>query len=739
MDKLNDKELNRPSRRHFLKIVSLAGGGLCFGWTCSKPSPQSLETHEFSFTPFVKVQSDGTFILLAKNPEIGQGVKTSLPMIIAEELCIPWEKVIIEQAHFDEKYDGQWAGGSLAVRLNWEALRRAGAMVRQVFIAGGARHFGVDASDCRAVAGRVVHTPSGRTVAYADLLEQLPDRPVPDPETLTFKSLSEFEIVGTPVSDPDLRAIVTGSQKYASDLTVPGMLYATTLKPPALGATVAGFDRDAALALPGITEAFKLDNSDYGGRLIQPNSPNFSSGVVVVGQSSWAVLNAGKRLSIEWDLSACEGINSAAILSPFRAAELETVRSDGDYAGTVSTAAGQISATYEVPLLAHVPMEPMNCLARADEHSCELWAPTQNPEALKNALVEHLAYPADRITIHLPRMGGGFGRRYYVDYGLEAAAVSKKLGRPVKLLWSREDDIRYDFYRPAARHQLAAGWNAERKITAWRHAKSNASRNTFLGREGPAWGTELTGYEFPAGLIPNLLFQYHEIDARIPLGQWRAVSHSSNAFASLSFIDELAEALQLNTADFYDRLLGDLDQVPVAGRFNLDVKRLKGVLKSVVQASRWSGGGRQQAGLGLAAGYFQGTFAAAVVEVTSIDEKRLRIPNIWIAVDCGIVVNPKGADAQVEGAVLEGLSAALFGRITVEKGKIQQSNFHDYPWLRIHQTPAIHITFEKNEHPPGGLGEGALPPIAPALCNAIFSATGQRLRNLPLIDHQFQF
>ncbi len=732
---------HRPDRRNFLKTISLAGGGICIavylpGCT-NAPEPEPLPPVDLPFTPFVKIDPAGRFILLAKNPEIGQGVKVALPMIIAEEMAVPWASVSVEQADFHEKYDGQWAGGSLAVRVNWTAMRKAGAMVRTVFLEAGARKMGVDPAQCTAQEGRVIHTPDNRAVSYFDLLDLLAEIPAPDPEQVQLKSSDAFQIIGSSISDPDLKDMVTGQLRYVSDLTLPDMLYATVVKPPSLSARVAGFDREQALALPGIREAFILDNEEYGGRLLRPNSPNFRSGVVLVGDSTWAVLSNREKLRIEWETPEGPPIRSADILDENAIRNPATVRKDGDFRKAANRSAGTLTAQYKVPLLAHVPMEPMNCLARATLETCELWAPTQNPGSIAGALTEVLGYAPEQITIHTPRMGGGFGRRYYVDYAIEAVAVSRKVNRPVKVIWTREDDVQNDFYRPAGVHRLQACWDDAGQFSGWNHLMSNASRNTYLGRDGNPWGTELDEYEFPAGLISNLHFQYQEIKADIPLGQWRAVSHSSNAFAVLSFLDELAAAMSTDTVQVYHKLLDGKGMAPVTGRFQLDTDRVLAVLQRVTQLAGWGGPSQPGTGKGIAAGYFQGAFVAEVVEVQVDEENRLTVPRIWAAVDCGVVVNPKGALAQVEGAILEGLCAAFYGKITVEDGVVQQSNFHDYRWIRIGQAPDIEIEFIKNDHPPGGLGEPPLPPVAPALCNAVFAATGRRIRELPLADQGF--
>jgi isoquinoline 1-oxidoreductase beta subunit len=724
------------TRRHFIRLSVTGAGAL----VVSLGAPAALltscrpeEIAQFDLSPFITIASDGMVTIMAKNPEIGQGIKTALPMIIAEELGVAWENVRVEQADFNERYGGQWAGGSLGVRLNWEAMRQAGAAVREVLISAGAQHMEVPREECEAKDGAVVHSPSGRTRKYEDLLDAAAALPLPEEPPL--KAPEDFTIIGrSDIPRVDLDDIVTGKARYGMDVRLPEMLYAAVARCPKHRGKVADFDDQQVRSMAGVVDVIPMDNAAYGGRLLAANSPNFVNGVAVVASSTWAAMQGAKALDITWDFSDSRRENQEDIVRHFRQAMEhagETVRRDGDPERALQQGAWRHSAGYWVPFLAHVAMEPMNCTAHAHGGSVEIWAPTQNPEALREAIVTHLNVAPEDVTIHLVRAGGGFGRRYYVDYAVEAVLLSMETGRPVQVVWSREDDVQHDYYRPAGLHHLTAAIGKNGRVTAWRHRLANASRVTGLGREGSPAGTELSQYEFPGGFIPDLELIYCEALSDVPRGQWRAVSHSANVFVVQSFLDELAHLAGRDPIDFYLELLGDPREVPIAGNFQLDISRLIVVTQRVREMSSWDAPLEQGRGRGFAAGYNQGAFVAEVVEVTVADGE-LSVDRVYAVLDCGTVVHPSGAEAQVQGAIVEGLSAALYGQITVRDGATVQSNFDDYRLVRIGEAPDVEVAFIENNLDPRGLGEPPLPPLAPALCNAVFAATGKRIRNLPV-------
>ena len=721
----------KTSRRTFIKLSLISGGSLFVGYSCA-PIKRSLPAFT-RLSPFIEIGSDGTVSIMSKNPEIGQGVSTSLPMIIAEELCVEWSKVQIKQADYNEAlYGGQWAGGSLAVRLNWDQLRMAGAIVRDVLLAAGANLMKVDKAECIAVAGRIRHEASGNSMAYEELLQEAVKIAVP--EEAPLKEPDDFTIIGTARPNDHGQAIVTGRPLFGIDQNIDGMVYASILKCPYYKGKLKSFDDSAARKVSGVIDIFPMENAEFGGYIVEGNNPNFVNGIAVVGTNTWSCFKAKSLITAEWEKASEE--DSDGISNSYHEAlqtDGELMRNDGNADSAIKNARKSVEATYQVPFLAHVTMEPMNCLANYTADSCEVWAPTQNPKSLVNALVKIFNFEPAKVKVHLIRSGGGFGRRYYVDYGIEAAILSRKVGKPVKVTWTREDDIRHDLYRPAAVHQISAALEDD-QITGLKYRKANASRKGYLKRDGSLAGTELDEYEFPAGFAANLAYRYHPVTNNVPLGQWRAVSHSSNVFAMGSFLDEVAHSLEKDPIEFYLNLLGDKDEVPVAGRFKLNVARLKKVIDLVAERSGWYDEYPGNVGKGFSASYNQGAFVAHVAEVT-LSGQSLNINRITAAIDCGIVVNPSGADQQVRGAILEGLCAALYGEINIAGGRTLESNFHDYPWLRIQQTPKINVHFIESSDKPRGLGEPPLPPVAPAICNAIFAANGKRIRQLPILKY----
>jgi len=721
------------NRRNFIKLSLTSGGALIAGFyfqSClSDKTPATM--HEF--TPLIKIDTDGWITIIAKNPEIGQGVKTSLPMIIAEELGADWEKVKVEQGDYNSKYNDQWAGGSLAIRLNWEEMRMAGATVRQVLIEAAAKRMQKPADEFTTSKNKVVHQPSGDFIGFEEIVAEAALIPVP--EKVELKPRESFEIIGKPIPQVDIDQLVRGGVRYSIDTQLPKMVYATVLKCPVFDGGIMHYDDREARAVDGVIDIVQLDNSEYGGRLVASNSPNFVNGIAVVANSTWATFKAAKKIMVEWDTSTSKKENSAAIASKFRSGLENTVtqRKDGNIATARRKAAINLTAEYEVPFLAHVTMEPMNCTVDFRQDVCEVWAPTQNPEALRDGLIKLFGLKPEQIVIHLPRSGGGFGRRYYVDYAMDAAVLSKRVGKPVKLTWTREEDVRHDWYRPASLQKLSASLDGSGNVTGWYHALANASRKTSLGREGNPAGTELDEYEFPAGFVPNLQLEYGHVLSDVPLGQWRAVSHSANVFAVQSFIDELAVVAGMDSIDFYLKLLGPERDVQIVGDFKLPIARLIAVVDRVRKNSNWGAPLPAGQGRGFAASYNQGAFVAEVVTVQMDELEKIKILKVDAVLDCGIVVNPSGAEAQVQGAIIEGLCAAMFGEITINEGSTVQSNFHDYRWIRMGEVPPIHIEFIKNDIAPRGLGEPPLPPVAPALTNAIFAASGKRIRQLPIL------
>ncbi|WP_422080185.1 molybdopterin cofactor-binding domain-containing protein [Ulvibacterium sp.] len=721
-------------RRTFVKLTASASGALVAGVYLQSCGSETVPETIYEFSPLIKIDTEGWVTLIAKNPEIGQGIKTALPMILAEELGADWDKVKVVQGDFDKAYEEQWAGGSYAIILNWDLMRTAAAKVRHVLIQAASKQMDKKISELSAVKNKVVHSKSGEALPFEKLLFEASKLPLP--ETVELKPKEAFEIVGKNMPQVDLEQLVNGETKFSIDVKLPGMLYATVLKNPVFEGGVGDYDDTRARSVNGVIDVMELNNSAYGERLLAPNSPNFVNGIAVLANSTWAAFKGAGKLDVTWDTSGTRKENTDGIFKHFQSQLTNTTieRKDGDIHRAKRNAALSFEATYQVPFLAHIPMEPMNCTVDFRDDLCEVWAPTQNPRALEEGLIKLFGLQPEQIKIHLPRIGGAFGRRYYVDYAMDAAILSKKTGKPVKLTWTREADIQHDWYRPASVQKMMAALDEEGLVTGWQHILANASRKTCLGREGRPAGTELDEYEFPAGFIPDLQFEYGHVLSDVPLGQWRSVGHSAVAFAVHSFLDELAILNTMDSIDYFLKFLGPARMVPVVDDYAFDVKRLISVVERVRRNSNWDIPLPKGQGRGFAACKHSGSFVAEVVTVSVDANEKVTVLKVDAVVDCGIVINPSGAKAQVEGGILEGLSAALYGEITVKNGAAEQSNFHDYKWIRMDEAPEIHIEFIANNLPPTGLGEPPLPPAAPALANAIFAASGKRIRKLPILS-----
>lgn len=732
--------MNGISRRQLLRLGVMSGAGLVLVVRLTDAAPETgaplAAGAAPQLHPLIRIPTDGAIELFAQNPERGQGVKTSLPMILAEELDVRFEDVVVRQSDWLPGPDLQFSGGSLSIRLNYQAMREAGASARHMLLQAAADRWQVPIERLVTEAGRVRAPEAGLSAAYGELAAEASRLPVPD--SVPLRQPADFRVIGISRSDVDLPAILTGRPLFGFDLKRPGMLCSVVRHSPFSDGQVASLDDTAARALPGVHDVYTLSNEQSGGRVILPNSPNFGSGVAVLAHHTWAALQGARALEVQWRAPA-DLEDTTKLYERFHESldsEAAEVRRDGKPEPLLADGHGVFEEVYRVPFLAHAPMEPMNCTARFDAGRVELWAPTQNPGGLAAAVSKALGIGAGEVTVHVLRSGGAFGRRHYSDFAVEAALLARTAGRPVKVIWTREEDIRHDYFRPAGMHRVRVALDEAGRIAAWHHKLAGHSRAAYLEREDPPWDSELDPYTFPAGFVPNLLFEHVFVPSRIPLGQWRAIAPSSNVFVVASALDELAHRTGADPVQFFLKLVGEAESVRVTDRFSLDTARLRGVVRMAAAASGWrhplgwQEEGRRR-GRGFAACYDQGSWVAEVAEVT-VHEGWLKVDRIVVAVDCGRLINPQGARAQVEGAVLDGLGVALMGEITVHGGVVEQSNFNDYRLLRMPQAPTVEVHFADNDQEPRGLGEPPLPPVAPAVCNAISAATGRRVRSLPL-------
>jgi isoquinoline 1-oxidoreductase subunit beta len=731
------------SRRSFLRATALAGGGVMLTWyaddlfaggQAQAPATQPRLVPQ----SFITVAANGRVTIMAKNPEIGQGIKTMLPMLIAEELDVDWAKVTVEQASLDQAiYGAQRAGGSTATPTNWEPMRRVGAAARQMFIAAAAAQWGVSAAECATAHGEVLHAASKRRAGYGALAAALTTRPVPDLDTVPLKAPSEYRIIGTAVGGVDNPRIVTGQPLFSIDFTVPGMLWATYEKCPVYAGRVRSANLDEIRKLPGVRRVFTVEGT---------REPlGLHGGVAIVADHWWAAQSARGKLKVEWDegptgAESTEGIARKA-QELWAAQPGFTVRAEGDVEGALAGAARVVEAQYVYPFIAHASLEPQNCTAQFKDGTLEIWTPSQTPETGRGQVAALLGIPLERITVHLLRVGGGFGRRLTNDYMLEAAWIAREVGgAPVKVLWSREDDTQHDHYRPGGFHSLKAGLDASGRVTAWRnHFVSFGKGQQFLV------AANVSPEEFPAAFVPNFALHASLIETGIPIYALRAPGSNAFCWAFQSFLDEVAHAANADPVKFRLDLLDAAvarQNGPNPPKLQFNPKRMRDIVARVAEMSGWDRQVRTPGvGMGIAFQFSHRGYFTEVVRVRVLDGSKVRVEKVWAVGDVGRhVINVSSSVNQVQGAVIEGMTHLMSAEITFDRGRAVQSNFHDFELVRYPQAPAeIEVDFIRSDNSPTGLGEPALPPVLPAICNGIFAATGRRIRSLPLAKQGFSW
>ncbi|MEJ1240303.1 molybdopterin cofactor-binding domain-containing protein [Chryseolinea sp. T2] len=747
---INDSKIYKVNRRDFLKATSISMSGLMLGisFSCTNTSKKLAGNPDFTFSPnlFISIHGNGDVSLVAHRSEMGTGIRTSLPLVMADEMEADWNRVKVVQATGDEKYGDQNTDGSYSVRMFFTPLRKAGATVRLLLEQAAAKEWGVDASECKAQNHEVVHS-SGKTLGFGYLAEKAAALPVPDESSITLKSPKDFKYITKQSSIVDLKDIVTGKAKFGFDSNhLPNTKIAVVKRNPEPGAGLTSFQAEKAMAVPGVIKVFTLNAPGFPTTLNKP-----LGGVVVVAENTWAALEGRKALDVSWSKGANADYDSHSYNNGMlqRAKTKGKVRREnGQVDKALAGAKKVIEVDYMVPLLSHAPMETPCALAHVHDNVCEVWAPVQDPQGTRKALAEALGVDVKAVTVNVTLLGGAFGRKSKPDFVVEAALASKTMGSPVKILWTREDDIQHDFYHfPAAQH-LKVGIDANNKVTSWLH------RSVFppIGGTSNAAEKEASGAELSMGMIDlpfaidNVCCETHEAPAKTRIGWLRSVANIHHMYAVGCTLDEVAHARGVDPIQNVLELLGsdrNIDFGPITSEywnygekpedFPWSTARFRNVIETVKDKSGWGKSLPKGSGQGFAAHRSFLTYVACVVEVTVDANNKIRIPKVDYVVDCGIPVNPERIKSQFEGGAAFAASLALKSEITVTTGAVQQSNFHNYQVARMSDAPyetAVHI-IESNEKPTG-VGEPPIPPLIPALCNAIFAATGKRVRQLPV-------
>lgn len=747
-----DRTIANPSRRRFLVVGAAASGALIVGWRTVQ-AQQALPYLGARFEPvslgvFVRIEKDGEVIIGARGCEIGQGVKTSLPMLIAEELDIDWTRVRVEQLPYgyidtdkgpSDKYGDQGAGGSTSIPTAWKDLRQAGAAARWLLLVAASAKLDIPAGQLRTESGSVI-APDGTRTPYGDLVDAA-SKLDPPTEPRTLKKPEEFKVVGKPAPTVDAREIVTGQTQYGIDAYLAETLIAVVARSPWIDGEITSLDDAEARRVPGVKDIVRITGPKPGDAI----DGALADGVAVLATSTWAALKGREKLKIEWKPGAfaeesTESLRRQAdeLLKPANADKAVAVRRDGDVDKARKAARKTIEARYGVPFLAHATMEPPAALIHVEKDKVLLIASLQDPNGASEVINAVTGIARSKIEIRMPRAGGGFGRRLKNDYIAEAALIARQADKPVKLLWTREDDIRHDFYRPFCVFQMAASLDRKNEVSAWSaHCAATPRNHRDRGmKERPLWNGTLAPDDFPAGLVPNFDLSLLPLESGQPRGWWRAPVSNATAFAVQSFIDEIAVALKQDPLALRLKLLGEPRELPYHGHGGpvFDTGRMAAVLNAAAERIGWKRKPERDRGLGIAGHFTFGGYAAHAFEVSAIDGNVV-VHRAVCAIDVGHVVNPLGLEAQMIGGTIDGLSTALNLGITLKDGKVQQSNFGDYPLLRMAQAPIdVEVVIIDSGKEPSGAGEMGLPSALPALTNAIYAATRVRIRELPIGD-----
>ncbi|MGI8959942.1 MAG: molybdopterin cofactor-binding domain-containing protein [Bryobacteraceae bacterium] len=683
---------------------------------------------------WLKIDQAGLVTLTYSRSEMGQGISTALPMILAEELGVDWKDVQVEHASSDQSYGDQGTGGSGSVKAMWMPMRTAGAAARQMLVTAAAQRWGVAPQSCSAKSGAVWH--GDQKLAYAELVESAAQLPIPNLATVPLKRPEEFRLIGKPVPRKDIPSKTDGSAQFGLDVRVPGMVYAVVARCPVFGGKVKSFDASKAKAMKGVHDVFEIPPVE---------EVHSCGGVAVVAETTYIAMQARKQLQVDWDYGQHATESSATLRRQFRRlvdSPMKVVLNQadpktGEADAVISRAPVEkkIECDYELPFQAHATMEPMNCTVHIQSDRAEAWAPAQSPTWVQQVIGQVSGLKPEKIQVHTTFMGGGFGRRYHADFAIEAAQISKRSGKPVQVVWSREDDMTHDFYRPASYHRMSGAVDAQGNILGWRHKSTSTSIAEWWEKKSPPESSELGCTLQMPYVVKSYKLEYLPAASGVPRAWWRSVEASVIGFVMESFMDELAHAAGVDPYKFrLQKLSGEqLVKNPLgSGDRPLDRARMKAVLQLAAEKGDWGKGLPKGHGRGIACHYSFESYVANVVEA-AVENGHVRVNRVISAVDIGTAVHPDGVRAQVESAIIYGLTAALKSQITIQDGRAVQNNFNKFTTLSMKETPRLEVYIVPSNLEPTGIGEPGLPPVAPALMNAVFAATGKRLRRLPVL------
>ncbi|SDR76076.1 isoquinoline 1-oxidoreductase, beta subunit [Polaribacter sp. KT25b] len=730
--------IQQINRRDFVKLFGLATGGLLLGCNISSGKKDFIPHTNGTLAPnlFVQIQKDGTVILIASRSEMGQGIRTSLASAIADELEADWKYITVKQATGDAKYGNQNTDGSRSVRTLLAPMRKMGAVAKAMLVTAAAKKWKVAETDCIAKNHFIINTKNNDKIFFGDLVDDAVKVTIPDEETIKLKKVADFKFIGKTLKSVDLKDFTNGTATYGNDVRIPDMKFAAIARCPVTFGTVKSFDSTDAEKTPGVEKVFQLD------RMEPPTGKFYGAlgGVAVIANNTWAAFQGKLNLDIEWNYGKNHSFDSEKFKEILTKRVKEKGKSvpgnSGDVDDAFEIAEKTIEATYYVPFLAHTPMEVPNATAWYQKNKIEVWAPLQDPQTARAELAYFFEVPLESITINVTFLGGGFGRKSKSDFVVEAVALSKEIKAPVQVVWTREDDIQNSYYHATSTQYLKGSLDKNGQVTGWLQRVAFPSiGSTFKPLSEYAGGFELNqGFTNNPYNLANFSLENAKAEANLRIGWMRSVVHIHSGFGNNSFVDELAFVAKKDPIKFHLDLIGEDRVIEGRSEFPYDSKRMKAVLKNTAKISNWGKELPENHGLGVAIHYSFYSYVATIVEVSVVNEK-VKVENVWTTIDCGLALNKDNIKNQLEGAAIFGMSLALYGKISVKEGAVEQQNFFDYQMTRMKDAPKIHVDIiDAMDKHPTGVGEPGVPVMAPAICNAIFNATGKRVRSLPLSD-----